>query len=198
MSKLFVVPPADQVGAVRLVSQSGKVLPFKSLLSLSHWLTNRVGRRRASYRNWDLNIGPAFRVCVERPWLDQPYYRHYDWVLETVRGHRLDPEVIPVPEWISAWRRARDLPMGQYRCDPVPHTRGSRRSRQSDYLRYPKTQAERRLAGGGPVDEFEPAPRSARSRRYLPTAWDDQIRCNQRSWKSHRRTQWKTVQSEEV
>lgn len=198
MSKLFVVPPADQVGAVHLVNRSGKVLMFTSLLSLSHFLTNRVGRRRASCRNWDLSIGPAFRVCEGRSWEGQPYYRHYEWVLETTRGTRLDPAVIPVPEWVSAWRRFHDIPTGQYRRDPVPHTRGSRRSRQSDYLRYPKTQAERRLAAGAPVDEFEPTPRSARSRRHLPSAWDDQIRCNQRSWKSHRRTQWKPIQTKGV
>jgi len=37
--------------------------------------------------------------------------------------------------------------------------------------------------------------RPRRGKKYLPTAWDDCIRRPQRSWKKHRKTQYKTVKS---
>ena len=190
MPSLIVVPPAATVGVVYLVSNAGHRLVFSSLRALSNWLCARVSRRCAAARRWDLSIGPAFRVRVDREWLGEPYYREYGWVVEDREGRRLDPDLIPVPLWVDAWRRRKALPDPVYRVTPVPHTRGSRRGRHSDYLRYPKTQSARR-AGLACQEDGEPIVRGARRAPQLPTAWDDQIRCCQRSWKAHRKTQWK-------
>lgn len=70
---------------------------------------------------------------------------------------------------------------------PVPRT--GRRSPYR-YRRHPATQAERRLAFAL-SEEGEPTIRGGRTMRRLPTYWDDLGRNNQRSWKSHRQTQWR-------
>jgi hypothetical protein len=54
------------------------------------------------------------------------------------------------------------------------------------FWRHPKTTQERRLWD----DEYG---RTRRSPRRLPNAYDDVCRCFQRSWKEHRRTQYKPL-----
>lgn len=75
---------------------------------------------------------------------------------------------------------------------PRPHP-GSKRGTYG-YFRAPGTQPERREHAAwaliGTLDG-EPAPRPARRPAALPTAWDDQCRNLDRSWKRHRRTRWK-------
>jgi hypothetical protein len=60
------------------------------------------------------------------------------------------------------------------------------------YFRNPKTTQERRMAGAVMTEEGEPPPRAARGPKHLVTAWDDIPRGFDRTWKRHRRAQWKT------
>jgi hypothetical protein len=54
------------------------------------------------------------------------------------------------------------------------------------WLRHPRTTQERR--------EWSPEfGRAKRSRKRLVEAWDDIVTSEQRSWKEHRRTQWRPV-----
>jgi hypothetical protein len=55
------------------------------------------------------------------------------------------------------------------------------------FYRAPKTTQERRKWD----DEYG---RTRRSRQRLVNAWDDMIRCVQRSWKVHRKTQYKPIE----
>lgn len=59
------------------------------------------------------------------------------------------------------------------------------------YIRRPRTTQERRRAGqrGCGVDGVKV--RAKRNSRRLPCAWDDIWFRLQRSWKKHRKTQWK-------
>lgn len=176
-------------GPVHLLGQDGRRYDFSSLLALSHWLASRISRRRGAYRHWDLSIGPAFRVRVDRDWLGQPYYREYDFILRDAQGNPLEPWIIPAPAWAEKWKRGQRGPVPVWRRGPVPRT-GYKGGSHTDTLRYPRTQAARK-AGQAPVDDNEPIVRRARSPVALPTAWDDAPRGCQRSWKAHRRTQWK-------
>jgi hypothetical protein len=69
-------------------------------------------------------------------------------------------------------------------------------------FRNPRTQQERRVNGsheyrrveirvGGEIHEVRIRIRGRRSVRMLPEAWHDLPRGIQRSWKRHRRTQWR-------
>lgn len=74
---------------------------------------------------------------------------------------------------------------------PIPHT-GAHRFRHRHTLRYPRTQSDRRKAY--PVfEDGEPPMRGARTRRALPTCWDDIPRKSfgDKCWKRYRKTQWR-------
>lgn len=109
-------------GPVHLLGQDGRRYDFSSLLALSHWLASRISRRRGAYRHWDLSIGPAFRVRVDRDWLGQPYYREYDFILRDAQGNSLDPGLIPAPAWAEKWKRGQRGPVPAWRRGPVPRT----------------------------------------------------------------------------
>lgn len=64
---------------------------------------------------------------------------------------------------------------------------GSRRAAYRNWLRYPRTQAERRMNGLVLTEEGETVARNKRAK--LPSSWDDFTRTSQRSWKEQRRTQ---------
>lgn len=75
---------------------------------------------------------------------------------------------------------------------PVPGTGKPRLGRLVGYmLRYPRTLAELRQTAAAEVDQCD-VPISGRVRRP-PTAWDDEWRSDlgHRSWKRHRRRQWR-------
>lgn len=68
------------------------------------------------------------------------------------------------------------------------HDRSHRKCKWSGY-RNPKTLAESR--SHGTIERGEPVNRASRNYTNLPNAWDDLKRKNDRSWKRHRKTQWK-------
>lgn len=74
---------------------------------------------------------------------------------------------------------------------PIP---GTGRSSGYNLLRSPSTQSERRQDFFYSEDgEPSPSIRPRRRAHHIPTAWDDDIRSDygNRSWKRHRKTQWK-------
>lgn len=75
-----------------------------------------------------------------------------------------------------------------YRSGPVPST--GRRSGGS-WFRSIGTTQERRDAAACKADGLSGLVRGSRNVRNLPNAWDDIPRSSERSWKRHRRTQWK-------
>jgi hypothetical protein len=81
-------------------------------------------------------------------------------------------------------RRGRRRPEPVFRRAPVPFTG---RGRGWTGFRHPRTAAEI-AANAAAVDDGFPVPGR---RRNLPTAWDDLPRHVERSWKAHRRTQWR-------
>lgn len=87
----------------------------------------------------------------------------------------------------SRWARARPH---TFRYDPVPCT-SSRSSWRG--FRRPRTSQERRENAFVQYDEdLVDLPIKARKLHHIPTGWDDiPFSCTQRTWKKHRRTQWK-------
>lgn len=76
-----------------------------------------------------------------------------------------------------------------YRRNPEGGKRGHYR-----YFRRIETMAEiRQNHGWSKIGrlEGEPPPRASRTRGNLPTSWDDICRTRTRSWKAHRRDQWR-------
>lgn len=73
---------------------------------------------------------------------------------------------------------------------PVP---GIHRRRYGGHYRVPATFSERRENVFVDLEAGEPPVRSARSWKNLPSSWDDLTRSdhNTRSWKKHRKHQWK-------
>lgn len=61
----------------------------------------------------------------------------------------------------------------------------------SGFFRHPKTTQERRQAAASRTDPDVPDARGKRSLRNLVDSREDLGRCRQRSWKRHRKTQFK-------
>jgi hypothetical protein len=151
-------------------------------------LIDRAGRRRAfptldalvasvPNRAW---VGPAFDP--DRP--DAPArirWRVLDADDLGVEDARLDAAFATADQ---AWRRRRRLPAPAFRQAPVPFT-----GRGGGWIgcRHPRTAAEIAANAASADDGFPARGR----RRNLPTAWDDLRRHVERSWKAHRRTQWR-------
>lgn len=78
-----------------------------------------------------------------------------------------------------------------YRGGPIP--RIHRRRFHGGWMRSPRTLNENRANDSLAYDGHElPLPvEKLKSRGKLPTSWDDLMRSKNRSWKKHRRTQWK-------
>jgi len=66
-----------------------------------------------------------------------------------------------------------------------------RKSKHRRYVRRIKTFQERKWAHAWDDEEFAPKVRLARQGKVLPNPWDDIKRYNQKSWKKHRKHQWK-------
>lgn len=77
-----------------------------------------------------------------------------------------------------------------FRHGPVPGIRNGKGSGRG-WLRHPKTTAERRAAAGQEADRNPSLVRSRRNHRVLINSWDDIPRSAERSWKRHRKTQWR-------
>jgi hypothetical protein len=73
---------------------------------------------------------------------------------------------------------------------PVP---GIHRRRFGGHYRIPATFTERRANALVDQEAGEPPVRSSRRWKNLPSSWDDMVRSdhNTRSWKKHRKHQWK-------
>ena len=69
---------------------------------------------------------------------------------------------------------------------------GSRRAAYRNWMRYPRTQNERSMNGAALAEEGEPRARNVRLGNNLPSSWDDLYRTSQRSWKEHRRKQYRS------
>lgn len=83
----------------------------------------------------------------------------------------------------------------EYRCDPVPFIRCRRGSNYSArYHKQPRTIQERRAYFHDEISEYDVRVRLTRNARNLPDPWDDRTRADirDRSWKKHRKTQYKT------
>jgi len=67
---------------------------------------------------------------------------------------------------------------------------------KSGFMRYPRTTQERRANSRGMRHEYKI--RARRNQKNLVEAWDDIWERSQRSWKKHRRTQYKEKNHEEA
>ena len=76
---------------------------------------------------------------------------------------------------------------------PVPGT-GRKRGRFGTSLRHPQTLGELKANAALEADDELPVPTAyIRTRKYIPTAYDDLIRNQTRTWKRYRRTQWRSA-----
>lgn len=95
--------------------------------------------------------------------------------------------------WFWIWFVLRDHLRGyEFRRTPVPRTgKGS----PYRWLRHPRTTSERRASDAVDNDpemrEYKVKSRAKRSKAMLPSAWDDLPRHVDKSWKRHRKTQYR-------
>lgn len=181
---MHVIPPHQS--AVSLFNREGLVRTYASKVE---------ALRELGYSWISRNVGQDFRRFshVERFAFDvfgDPIYQTFDYVLRDEHGQALtaadfwpltggDRRIVP---WVNP----------RYLCwngeGPVPGT--AKRSGGYRYFRRIHTYPSRRDAWHC-ADEGEPAVRAARNAANLPTNYDDIQRGRQRSWKEHRKTQWK-------
>lgn len=168
---------------VTLFSREGDVWVYPSkqaaLKALGrYWIAENVRREFCSfaYREWGAG---EFASCD-----GQAVYQTARYIMRDDAGEPLTAVDFPAPPRPRRYRLL-DWWNGE---GPVP---GIGRPRGGHYFRHIRTTQARRQAQR--MEEGEVAPRARRNLRNLPNAWDDfgVAAREDRSWKRHRRTQWK-------
>jgi len=119
------------------------------------------------------------------------------YVLKDELGEVIDPAVIEYycrqygrDKYNNWYTKKRNY---EFRAGPVP---GISHAKWRRYHRKVRTTAEHRENAALECDEdaleYGIKTRGDRRGHNLPTSWDDQPRSRERSWKSQRRTQWKS------
>lgn len=139
------------------------------------------------------NVGEHFNVfyekshiwdCDQEKYVYQNNYYRYDVIMRDDYG-----EIVTIGYLVALWNQRFRKP---YRY--TPYIPGTKRSRYGWY-RHLKTTNERRQAvdNWDAYDEYGIVVRPRGSRGYhgLPNSWDDYHRTDTRSWKKHRKTQWR-------
>lgn len=175
----------------RLIHRDGRIIHFDSLEELiSYGLDPRY-------------LGDVDHKAVRRypvnwtgeRWFENEYWTDHIWIIRDCSD-----QIVPVYWYrdraISAgwdyywygWRHSSLFKPGFSSWRP-----GSKRKRRYNFLRYPRTQQERRetLRALDELAEYGVHPSWSRH-RYLCTAWDDIPRTRERNWKRQRRTKYRS------
>lgn len=177
---MYVVPPTAPQIAARVTSSTGESWTYPNLAAaLKALIKSNLTIFASSHSRQRAHV---------RLWIENGTFRLTDiWgqVLDYERIKTTFDEMGPAPSWI--WRKA---PTYAFRDGPVPYT-SSRRGGHG--YRYPRTLQELRETGRylEDLDEAEMNASKVGRIRALPTAWDDQTRCRDKSWKSQRKNQWR-------
>lgn len=175
---------------IRLRKNTGECWEYKNIQTAAKELYHLGYIQRYSWRNDDI-IGNSFNEIRLYINACEPVYVEY--IVETEFG-----DIILVSELKKYIPKNYNI-FGEvdhtyyYRRDSVPHIHKSRGKYRG--YRRPKTTAERRASMDLLFDEdareYNIRPRAARNHINLINAWDDIPRHYTRSWKKHRRHQWK-------
>lgn len=138
-------------------------------------------------------VGPAFRPTFGQ--LRQvgmsDFPCSFDFILRDEAGTALTG--VDFRDLHKADRKAkRNEPRVRYAPGDGPVPRTGRRRFHSRYFRNVRTHSAIKASALVLVSDGEPPVRPCRNQANLPTCWDDVFRCTERSWKSHRATQWKS------
>lgn len=163
---MHVIAPYDP--PVRLVGSDGRVLHFASLTALARARNSRFVRARIRSADGGV-LRPALFI---------------DTIWTVIQD---DGCVIPAEAVLDTQRRLGLLDEAPRQPQRMPGAK----LRHYRYRHYPRTFSEHRAHAGWEHDEGAPALRGARRGKQLPTDRDSGWRCNQRSWKKQRRTQYK-------
>lgn len=183
---MHVIPPSSS--EISLFSRGGIVCVYPSL---KHALKD-LGYSWISH-----NVGTDFRVFshVERFWGERPLgepvsrvYHSYEYILRSDAGKPLTAADFNPFRTKRKKFSSGDAWNGE---GPVPGVR-KHRGGGYHYFRKVRTASERRMAQVLCAPDGEPAPRAKRSASNIPHSWDDiHTRQPVRSWKMHRKNQWK-------
>jgi hypothetical protein len=168
---MVVIPKYDGPYTVFVIG--GDVRVFDTKVKLVRWL--------GGYREMQGNL------CAVRPSNVAVWQKGYD---ENDPFAYRWPKVLVLNSWgevlyLDAFREFAPEPIEWPRWWRRP---GTRRAAYRNWLRYPRTQSERRLNGLVLTEDGETFARNKRAN--LPSSWDDFTRSSQRSWKEHRRNQY--------
>lgn len=175
---------------VTLFATDGQTRSFSSLRAAldglgMRWIAENVGEHFCQFTGYDTLLTGAGPVRT-------PLYRHAYVIVRTDVGEVVTAADFRalIPKRVAVWRtRGFSCWSGE---GAVPYT-GKRRGGR--YFRRLGTVGARRQAQC--VDAEEPAPRAARNATNIPNSWDDYAIAarEDRSWKRHRRTQWKVAKA---
>lgn len=172
---MYVVPKHQT--SVTLFGRDGSVRLFK---------TRREALRELGANFIRYQVGPDFKTPRLHHQFNQDWYvTPYSFVMLDDSGKPMSladfEDLVPARKQ-SRWSR----PFGEY---GVSHP-GRKRS-NGHYYRRPKTISEKRMHSLVVNEDQEPAVRGSRKPSNLADSWDDICLYREKSWKSHRKTQYK-------
>lgn len=178
--------------AVTLFSRAGDVWAFRNKreavkeLGLN-WISKHVGAHYRECTGMRWKFEPHLGKFASVPTYEDSVFIMRDDAGKPVTYSTLQAE-LPRRPYVPYWRRHLESWHG---TGPVPGTAKSKAGKH--YYRRPKTMSELRAAALVLTEEGEVAPRARRTKRYLPTSWDDVYIAARhvKNWKRQRKTRWK-------
>ena len=186
---MYIVPKYEP--KIRVISKDGSETVYKNLEEFLkhnslHFIRSHVV---TTFKEFPVNFRPRIYLLrqEDRELLDLYIVRdEFGSVFSAGELIHAQEKRIRENPGYSRWRV--DLSHHVYRQNPVPHT-GKNSWSFGHYYRRPKTTQEMRWAIA-----HEKYVRGRRSKRHLPSSWDDVPRSDireRKNWKRNRKTQWK-------
>lgn len=186
---------------VQLFDATGYFWTYRDLFTFVdkygiNWIRTNCGTSFHTVE-WEIDYSVGIQERAARGWRRVP--KNVDWYILRFSGETTPityKDIQELLDWETPYRAKFYIPkwrpfrVFKFRNGPVPYTRGHC-GRAS--LRHPKTTQERRwaVAHDDELKEYNLTVRPRRNYTNLITAWDDKWPIVQKSWKKHRKTQWK-------
>lgn len=172
---------------IRLIKNTGEFWEYKNIQVAAKELYRLGYIQRYSWRYSDL-IGISFNDIRSYINVYEPVY--FEYIVRTDLGDVVTTSDLK-KHLVKKFNNVDHT--YYYRKDSIPYIRKSRGKYRG--IRHPKTTAERRASVDLMLDddaqEYNIRPRTRRNHVNLVNAWDDIPRHYTRSWKKHRRHQYK-------
>jgi len=162
-----------------------RFVTFAGLDAFAQWLAQRSSNSELDgwLQSWMIKGTPDWWPA------EDPFYGQLQAPWDFARTEYADGTPVDLGRVFRLAIAWRDEQRARLRERSGPKPMSGHKLHSYRFWRHPRTLRDIRANAWACTEEGEPWARPAR--RHLPSAWDDQARTVQRSWKKYRRQRWK-------